>query len=65
MANYGTLDSPLRLSEVDFSLIPNSLQGITLTGDNYERGKAYGEAFAQKIAANVDRHMGHPNLPPM
>jgi isopenicillin-N N-acyltransferase-like protein len=63
--NRGTPEAPLRLSEVGFGLVPDSLRGITLTGDNFERGRVYGQAFSREIAANVGRHIDHPNLPPL
>ncbi|KAK3898546.1 hypothetical protein C8A05DRAFT_18900 [Staphylotrichum tortipilum] len=64
-SSHGTLEAPLRLTEVDFGLLRECMPGVTLTGDNYERGKMYGQAFAEKITANVGRHVDHPNLPPL
>lgn len=64
MVDYGTPEKPLRISEVDFDAYPKSHRVLTLTGDAFMRGETYGRVFADKISANVARHLDHPALPP-
>ncbi|KAK4150971.1 hypothetical protein C8A00DRAFT_17563 [Chaetomidium leptoderma] len=63
MADCGTPEKPLCLADIDFSTRPNSYPGIVLTGEAFDRGVEYGRVFADKIRANVARHLNHPDLP--
>jgi isopenicillin-N N-acyltransferase-like protein len=59
----GITDEPLRLSEIDYDTRHKVDGGLVLKGGALERGVAYGRVFADKIKANVSRHMNDPNMP--
>ncbi|KAK4240996.1 acyl-coenzyme A:6-aminopenicillanic acid acyl-transferase-domain-containing protein [Achaetomium macrosporum] len=59
----GITDEPLRLSEIDLDARSKSYLGLVLQGPALERGMTYGRVFADKIKANVRRHMNDPDIP--
>lgn len=65
MADKGTPDAPLRISEIDFDSRLDTYPALVLTGDARTRGRTYGRKFAEKIMINVARHMSHEDLPPL
>jgi isopenicillin-N N-acyltransferase-like protein len=64
MTSCGGPNKPLRIGEVDFDARPDTLPGLVLTGNPMQRGETYGRVFADKIRANICRHLDHPDLPP-
>ncbi|KAL2135379.1 hypothetical protein VTI74DRAFT_8791 [Chaetomium olivicolor] len=54
-----------RISDVDFGRAgADCYRGLVLSGTPRERGMIYGRVFADKIKANVQRHLTRTDLPP-
>lgn len=55
MSGWGSLEDPVRISEINFDARRESFQGVVLYGNAHKRGRIYGRAFADKIKRNVTR----------
>lgn len=63
MSGWGSLDDPVRISEINFNARRESYRGVVLDGDSYQRGFTYGKTFAQKIKLNVQYAQLYGGLP--